>query len=252
MPVIFIRIRFIIPLFIFFSGLTVSGQMISKTSPIALFDVAQQTLSDTIKKRTAVDYPFIIGREHQQVFDKASHPYLNENEWQKGSLVYNGTAYSADVLKYDIETDNLIYLLVANNSAVNVIALDENAITEFNLSNKTYRFFRNIKSERGKSIKAGYYEVVYDGKLKFLIRREKKQIISNNYIKYDNASINMYLLQDDQLTLIHNMSQLMNQLLEPYQEAVRRYKKENHLRISKSNYLAASKVLQFYEKLMEQ
>lgn len=250
--VLVLRIRILIAIMICFLYLNVSGQEISPDRKKERFEVAQQALLDTINNRSIIDFPFVIGREHRQIFNKESHPYFSENEWQKGSLVYNGTTYAVEGLKYDIETDHLIYLHVANNTSVNVMALDENAITEFELFGKTFRYFKYLKNERGKRVKDGYSEVVFDGKLKFLIRWEKKQIISNNAMGYNNASCNMYLLQDDKLILIQNMSQLINQLEVPYRDAVKRYKKENHLKISKTKYMAASDVLHFYENLMEQ
>ena len=247
-----LRISLFLTVFLTVLSLNSTGQGIPLSNKTLLLNAGKKALSDTIIKRTQIEYPFIIGRNHNQIFDKASHPYFNENEWQKGSLVFNGITYTAEILKYDIETDNLIYLLVANNSLVNVIALDENAITEFNLSNKTFRYFKNIKNERGKGVKDGYYEVAFDGKLKFLNRREKKQTISNNYLKYDNASVSMYLLQGDKLVAINSMSKLTNQLSGQYRDAVKRYVKANHFKISKTKYASASYVLEFYENFKEQ
>lgn len=102
---------------------------------------------------------------------------MGENEWNKGTFVFKGQQYSAENLKYDVDTDKLIYLSYSSDFQMNCIALDQNFVSEFSIQNATFRYFDNLVTQRGVNLRKGYYEVVYDGKLKFLSRKIKVKIL---------------------------------------------------------------------------
>lgn len=205
---------------------------------------SKQALEDTVNNRTKADFPFIIGRFHQPVTNNFSHPYFNENKWISGSLVYDGRIYKAENLKYDIENDKLIYLMYTQDFVMNTIALDENFIPEFCLLDITFKYYTN-KYVGG--IKEGYYEVVFDGKLKFLVRLKKSEPLGDNPY---NVSAEMFLLKDGQMIHIKSLAKLINQLKDKKKE-VKRFVRDNYLTLSQSDYSSASKVLTFYLSLQK-
>jgi hypothetical protein len=205
---------------------------------------SKQALEDTVNKRTKADFPFIIGRFHQPVTNNFRHPYFNENKWISGSLVYDGRIFKAENLKYDIEKDKLIYLMYTQDFAMNTIALDENFIPEFCLEDKTFKYYTN-KYVGG--IKEGYYEVVFDGKLKFLVRWNKSESLGDNPY---NVSAEMFLLKDGQMIHIKSLAKLINQLKDKKKE-VKRFVRDNYLKLSQSDYSSAPKVLTFYLSIQE-
>jgi hypothetical protein len=205
---------------------------------------SKQALEDTVNKRTKADYPFIIGRFHQPITNNFRHPYYNENKWISGSLVYDGRIYKAENLKYDIEKDKLIYLMYTQDFEMNTIALDENFIPEFCLLDVTFKYFTN-KDVGG--IKEGYYEVVFDRELKFLVRLKKTESFGDNPY---NVSAEMFLLKDGQMIHITSLVKLISQLKDKKKE-VKRFVRDNNLTLSQSEYLSASKVLTFYLSLQK-
>jgi hypothetical protein len=210
-------------------------------------NTCKQILKDTIDKQTAVDYQFVVGRLHKPAIDKINHPYFHDNEWVNGSLVFKGKTYSVKGLKFDIENDRLIYLMYSNNYTTNCIALDENFISEFNILNLTFRYYKGLKNYLGLGQKEGYYQVVYDGKLKFLVRWEKSESLNDisEKIKYDVAN-KMFLLKNNRVVPVNNMFKLLNQLKNKRRE-MRTFVRDNKLKLNRSNYSSAYDVLNYYE-----
>lgn len=209
-----------------------------------LFNEQDQNLKDTLSKRTQIEFPFIIGYNYIPVTNSESnHPYFKENKWVRGSLLYQGVLYKVEGLKYDIEIDKLIYLMYGKDNTLNCVALDENFISEFCILNSTFRYYNGLKNDTGRKLKAGYYEVVYDGKLKFLVRNEKSESM-NDF----SSTTDLYLLKDGTMTGIRSMAKLISQLKDK-KKTIKEYVKVNSLKLNKSDYSSASRILKFYENL---
>jgi len=208
------------------------------------FNKQKQILKDTISRRTSIESPFVIGYNYFPVTNSESnHPYFKENKWAKGSLLYQGVLYSVERLKYDIEIDRLIYLMYGKDNTMNCVALDENFILEFSILNSTFRYYNGLKNSTGRKLKAGYYEVVYDGKLKFLVRSEKSETM-NDF----SSTTDLFLLQDATMIEISSMGNLIRQLKHK-EKTVKEFVKDNSLKLNKSDYISASRILRFYENL---
>jgi len=234
----------IISVFFFNSSQHLSAQNIILPNDKTNFLSTQKaSLEDTISIRSKINFPYIIGYNYSPYTNEINNPYFKENKWLKGSLVFNGKSYNIDGLKYDIMIDNLIILFNNNDMSINYIALDENFITEFTLQNSKFRFFNNLKNSSDKKINAGYFEVVYDGKLKFLVRSEKYKTL-NDY----TLSTQMFLLKDGVIINVNNMGKLTN-LLKDKEKLVKDFIINNSLTLNQSNYSAISKILKFYESL---
>jgi len=203
----------------------------------------KQSLKDTIRSRTNIDYPFIIGYNYVPLTNTSNHPYFKENKWFDGSLVYKDFVYPVKRIKYDTEIDKLIYLLYDKDNTMNSIALDENFILEFSISNSTFRYFNDLKNEGGTKLKAGYYEVVYDGKLKFLVRNEKLKSLNDYRISTD-----MYLLKNGAVISVRNMGKLISQIKDK-ESTIKKFVSDNSLILNETDYSSASKILKFYESL---
>jgi hypothetical protein len=204
----------------------------------------EQNLTDTLNRRTQIEYPFIVGYNYTPVTNSESnHPYFKENKWVRGTLLYQGILYKVEGLKYDIEIDKLIYLMYGIDNSMNCVALDENFICEFCILNSTFRYYTGLKNDTGRKLKAGYYEVVYDGKLKFLARNEKSETM-NDF----NSTTDLYLLKDGTLTGISSLAKLISQLKDK-EKTIKEFVKVNSLKFNKSDYSSASGILRFYENL---
>ena len=244
---------FVNPVVAFSMLLGVAISSYSQTMPLSTKEQFllknKQNLEDSINKQTEIDLPFILGREHWGVTNKVNHPYLADNEWVKGTFVFKGQQYSADNLKYDVENDKLIYLIYTNDFKMNCIALDQNFVSEFCMQNTTFRYFDNLETQRGASLRSGYYEVVYDGKMKFLGRKVKSKSLDDNssYMNY-KLSTDLFLVKDGKLIRVKSMAKLIGQLSDKKRE-LKKYVRDNYLKLNLTDYSSAANVLKFYEGL---
>ncbi len=191
-------------------------------------------------------YPFVIGRNHHLITDKYNHPYY-EYEWLNGTIIYEGVLYPVGKLKFDIEADKLIYFMYTNQYEINSIALDEHFIKEFILKGAIFRYYSTLKNKKGKKQEEGYYEVVYDGKLKLLVRRKKEKVLDDNteYLRY-KSSISLFLLQNGIITHINSMSGLLKRLGVTKKQMSIAFADEG-LVFNGFDYTLASNILRYYE-----
>jgi len=236
---------FLITIFLLIAGrLNSDAQNIPFSVRNQFFNKQKQNLKDTINRRTTIESPFIIGCYYNPVTNSESnHPYFKENKWVKGSLLYQDVLYTVEHLKYDIEIDKPIYLKYGKDNTMNCVALDENFICEFCILNSSFRYYNGLKNDTGRKLKAGYYEVVYDGKLKFLVRNEKSETM-NDF----SSTTDLYLLKDSTMIEISSMGNLIRQLKDK-EKTVKEFVKVNSLKLNKSDYTSAYRILKFYENL---
>ena len=236
---------FLITIFLLIAGrLNSDAQNIPFSVRNQFFNKQKQNLKDTINRRTSIESPFIIGCYYNPVTNSESnHPYFKENKWVKGSLLYQDVLYTVEHLKYDIEIDKPIYLKYGKDNTMNCVALDKNFICEFCILNSSFRYYNGLKNDTGRKLKAGYYEVVYDGKLKFLVRNEKSETM-NDF----SSTTDLYLLKDSTMIEISSMGNLIRQLKDK-EKTVKEFVKVNSLKLNKSDYTSAYRILKFYENL---
>jgi len=231
-------------LFTCFISQNLQSQNTSVTDKNIFFNNQKYIWDDSLHKKVTVDYPFIIGRNHTPIVNIDIHPYFNENKWLVGSLVFNGVNYKFSSLKYDIENDKLIILLINNyENTSNCIELDENFIQDFTLSKTSFRYYSDLNTESGKKLKTGYYEIVYDGKLKFLVHKEKTKGLTEYKV-----STNMFLLKDGKPISINSLGKIAS-ILNDRTDEIKKFIKDNSLKLSNSDYISVFKILQFYENL---
>ena len=125
----------------------------------------------------------------------------------------------------------------------NCIELDENFIQDFTLSKTSFRYYSDLNTESGKKLKTGYYEIVYDGKLKFLVHKEKTKGLTEYKV-----STNMFLLKDGKPISINSLGKIAS-ILNDRTDEIKKFIKDNSLKLSNSDYISVFKILQFYENL---
>ncbi|MBC7923212.1 MAG: hypothetical protein H7Z75_19205, partial [Ferruginibacter sp.] len=97
-----------------------------------------------------------------------SHPYLESDDWQAGSVRYDGVWYRDVSALYDIVGDELI--IQHYNRGFEIQLLREK-ISHFSLPNHT--FVRLVPDSTNAALRAGFYDQLYDGKVAVLAKRTK-------------------------------------------------------------------------------
>ncbi|HEX2937260.1 MAG TPA: hypothetical protein VHO72_18035 [Bacteroidales bacterium] len=196
-----------------------------------------------------MDYPFVVGRMHVFNGTSINHPYFSDYRPVNGSLIFKNKKYEADALLYDIKNDRLVYRYYSSNFEINSISLDENFVSGFSIRNSVFRYFGGLRTKSGRKLKDGYYEVVHDGKVKFLVRWEKTESFDLNEAHKFTVLKNMFMLKDGVVVAIKNKIQLMSHFADKKRE-VKKMIKQNHIILKLRDNSSVNEVFGYYESLL--
>ena len=123
---------------------------------------------------------FITGKEYRGYYFRSDHkPVLFYGRERTASLVYKGRTYTGLVLQYDTYLGQVFYMTYRQLECKSGSAQHDN-ISRFDLYFDVDTLtFRYISDELWPSFNLddGFYEVVYDGKCKYIIRHGSSHII---------------------------------------------------------------------------
>ena len=188
------------------------------------------------------------GRIYTGRGDKINHPFFIENSWNPGKVCYSGTVSEEEILKYDISTDNLIILFNVKGSAYPV-SINRDIVKEFYLRGHHFILLEGFKCTDGQNLIPGYYEIIFDGKLRFYIRHEKKENFNRlNQQQEYSGTISFYLKKDGNFVRIKKRKDLLKALNDQKDE-IKSFIRENDLHISLNNIESVINILEFYDNL---
>ncbi len=135
-------------------------------------------------------------------------PYIPETGWASGAILYQNIWYKTSTIKFDTYTGELI---VQTPSQFSIIPVGYR-ITNFTLGEK--KFIR-LDSTAKSANKAGFYELISDGGIKVLARRNasleqkiEQQLLEYEFLRADE----FFLLIDGKLTKISSKRKLYDLL----------------------------------------
>jgi hypothetical protein len=195
----------------------------------------------------------INGREYVPYYFKVRvKPLLYDEISRTGSLVFNGRTYTNLRLEYDTFLDQLIYSDSTKliDDKIFKLALNKDPVDEFSiyLANDSLRF-RHFRTGPGSSFNLpdGFYEVVYDGMTKCIIRHQSFIIESDGMYEYRYTPAE-YILTEGKFVRVKSSSQFIR-IFGSRSGEVRKYMRTNSIkyRLADKNEIAA--VLNYYDKL---
>jgi hypothetical protein len=128
------------------------------------------------------------GSEYRDFLSKDDeHPYFGVDDWVFGDILYDDELYKNTPLFYDIYRDKVITEHLLNGSKLELIS---EKVARFSVSGHT---FVRLREDEGKTISAGFYDLLYDGNTKVYCRREKllqRKIESDDIIeRFDERNL---------------------------------------------------------------
>ncbi len=193
---------------------------------------------------------FISGREYRGYYFRSDHkPVLFYGRERTASLVYKGRTYNGLTLQYDTYLGQVVYMTYHNWDAGQV-ALNSDNISRFELyfDNDTLTF-RYISDELWPSFNLdnGFYEVVYDGKCKYIIKHRSSHIIRNGLDEYDYKPTG-YVMINSEFVKISSRKQFVK-LFGDKSKEIKQFVETKRIRISKADKRQITEILKFYESL---
>ena len=171
------------------------------------------------------------------------HPYFLQDDWQYGDVVYDDESYTNVPLFLDLSRDKVITEHSINGSKLELIS---EKIAQFTISD---HLFRRLKRDEAKIITEGFHEVLYDGKTKVYVRREKslQQKVESNDITYSfQQKDRVYVLKDGVYHPVRKKSTLLDVFADKKPE-VRAFLNKSGKKYKADRENAIARVAEFYD-----
>jgi hypothetical protein len=152
---------------------------------------------------------FINGEQFNYQYPHAkNYPFFDNNNWQNGKVIYHKEKIEV-LLKYDIFLDNLLIQHLTESGAY-ILKLNPEIVNSFYFSNHYFKYYTKLYSKK-KPITPGFFEVMYEGNISFLIKHLKylsreTETSPAEYIQEKHR----YFVLDNQLFEISNRRSLLS------------------------------------------
>jgi len=172
-------------------------------------------------------------------------PFYGQENQYKGALYFSGVWYFNLPIHLDLVNDKMLMwsfdgsrLLMLNSDKIERVKLGETQFVNASLI-----------STSSTSAKTGFYQLVYDGKIKVLSKRQKvvvqKSSSDRSYAFYKEF-IKYNIVVDGKWSEIGSKNSVLN-LLSDKRDALKVYISKEKLNFNKSTDLFLEKVVRYYE-----
>ncbi len=191
---------------------------------------------------------FVAGKLYYPKGNAFSHPYFNSYNWSKGTIFFQGIAYPVDVIKYDINSDKLVYLL-DNGTGAYPVALENTSINEFLIGGHKFVYLNGNRKDDGSVVENGYYELIYSDKTQFFVKWRKNESANPTTMQKEYTPWNLMLVNvNGNYHRVRSESGLCKYMV-GFEKEMKTFIKKNGLSISKTDYSDIYKILSHYDKL---
>ena len=184
------------------------------------------------------------GSEHRDYLSRNDeHPYFGQDDWQYGSIVYDEESYENVPLFYDLSRDKVITEHSINGSKLELIS---EKILRFSIAGHT---FQKLDRDESKIITEGFHDVLYDGKTKVYVRREKalqQRVESNDIIFNFQQKNRVYVFKDGVYHPVRKKSSLLD-VFEDKKQEVRAFLNKSGTKYKHDRENAIARVAEFYD-----
>ncbi len=185
-------------------------------------------------------------------FKSKSKPLLFNGMRCKGSLIFNGRKYEGISLEYDTYKDELIYYDSTKfiDDKVFKIAMNRYPIGSFTMDygsdSLKFRYFDREK-EKNFNLAEGFYEVVYEGKSRFLIKHqsfpmEKEGVTEYTHNKSDYFSVGAGFNKI-------KSSKGFVKLFGEKSDEVRKFMRSNRIHFRRADKYKIASILNYYDNM---
>jgi hypothetical protein len=157
--------------------LFISGSMLAQTI------ILNNTILDSSVSNAISAYTATMGRSSRlyngsqykddELHDyDTGHPYFHADDWEAGSLFYDGQYYTHVYLMYNIVRDKIIIENPYDNTKIELI---KSRIGRFSMAGHDFVNLSGDSSMKS-PVRSGFYDVLYDGRVKVYARRNKEMV----------------------------------------------------------------------------
>lgn len=206
-------------------------------SPLALY------------KSATIYSPHLYNGQRYHIYDSRSkdHQFFQSEDWQTGSVYYDGQLYQNLPMLYDIFKG---FVIVRHPERSGLVQLQSERVRDFSILSN--RFIKIEKDEaKGIDIPTSFYQILYDGKTQVLARRvkERQEQIENNRVNVYFHEKNFFYIKKDGAYHIIRSKKAALSLFKDQKAALRKALRENKIKYRKARELALIQMATQYDKL---
>ena len=221
--------------------INISGIPVRNNNP-ALVCISPEE-QDTIPDKQMLFNGRIWSNLYSNVF---GDQFLFSKDWLKGEVVINDMTFKNVPFRYDIYNDQLISMINQGT----FVQINKELIKGFVLPFENKKnLFENFGNVPGNPFK-GFGQVLYKGKINFIIKQTKliKELaVENKYDEFYGIQA-LYILKDGNFYRISGKKDLLKALSDR-EEQLHSFIRENKIRIRKKNPESFIPVIKFYDNL---
>ncbi|MBX3257947.1 MAG: hypothetical protein KF862_27700 [Chitinophagaceae bacterium] len=175
------------------------------------------------------------------------HPYFDTTLLRQGTVLYNQVVYHDVPMLYDIIRDELI---VQHFNKVFLIQMIKSKIDWFELYGHHFLHLGRDSTRKG-NVKDGFYDVVYDGKVKLYIKRVKQIQESIPYMQVERkvySKDRYFIYKDDIFHEVSSQSSVLK-VLPGHASELKQVVRSNKIKFRKKKEHAITLMVQKYDAL---
>src|SRR5436190_17393466 len=118
------------------------------------------------------------------------YPYFGNGDWTLGAISYGGEKFENIPILFDISKDKVIIEHFYNGAKVELVS---EKVNEFTINDHT---FIRIQKDTAHSIEGGFYDLLYNGKIKVLAKRKKnlQESVTSGHLEAEFEEVNHYFI----------------------------------------------------------
>ena len=177
------------------------------------------------------------------------HPFYASREWTTGSVFYDGQLFSQVPIQYDIVKDQVVVRYVQSQG--NVLLQNEKVRYFTLVLNGTLHYFVRMDASAGPGLRAGFYELLYEGKSSVLARRVKERLeqvgLNSVLVGFPRKDL-YYLYHNGTYRPVHSRKSVLA-LMEDQKKPMKKYLRENTLSFRDNREAAITALATYYDQL---
>ena len=258
---IFLMLRCFLPFLFLSLGYLVNGQQLltisdnnEKMNYNAISECQISDLFTLYNQRIDNSNELINGRDYKPYYTKSEiKPLLFSEKIRSGSLLINRRKYDNLALEYDTYLDKLIY---SDNKKFFVdkslmIALNKDRVDGFILYfDNDSLMFRYFKSGDGVNfnLAEGYYEVIYDGNSKYIIKHQSVLIQTESIDEYLYSAVR-YVMVGENFSRVRSRRRFIKLFGEESRE-IKKFMRTSKMHDRKMDKKQMASVLLYYDTVI--
>ena len=207
---------------------------------------------ESIRETYGFDQELVNGVFFMNRYLKAlGHPFLWEDQFVKGTLVYHHKVYNELMMKYDIYEQKLLINYHFDDKQVTFLAINE-FITEFRFDGKLFRYFSFH------DMKPAFFQVISgDHELKCLYywykdRRESNHNRTFSSYEFSESLRKSYLLMQDKLIPFRNNRTFVKSFPFEVQDQISNYMRSKKIKVRTCDDNIMLQLMNYCNKLVLQ